>query len=572
MNRLRFKLDWPHIRRRLTGTAFVALATFAILMAPDLVYKAKGSVIYPLTSPHFWPVILLMALLLTMTAARWLRWLTMALIIVGQLVWFGALEFFGGVLKPEQLQLAMQQMDEVAIGLQTSLRILAPAAVIVAVAALALIVAQERFGERYAWRSRAGGALLITLIAVYCGRIALHTDLFIMYPSAMTPSALGPMHAGVLAVRTAWAQQDIAPDPAKVTYRVGLGERHDGPVTVIVIMGESVNAMRLGLYGFPRDTSPNLNATEKAPPEGFTLQKKVGFSAGIATIASVPNFIKIPYYPVGLGKSSMSIFRVASDNGFKSYYYSAQLQHSLEIAGEAHRIERVETADRWGERLAQVHDDLIIDFLRETPFSQRRFFFLHQRVNHAPYYDNCDHVKAEVDTLKPEGPSGDDIRRNQYDNGLRCFDRSMKKIFDWAVAQPGEVYVFYSSDHNELMGEQGMWGHGPTHFLLSVVPMMLFTNKPDGAIARAFADMRLPTAFDFTALIARAVGTSVTVDGYDPNVFFVNAPLPFGLSGFLRVTRLANGDFRSEHINRSGKLLENQIVRLPEERAYQYAK
>ncbi|WP_342359740.1 sulfatase-like hydrolase/transferase [Terrarubrum flagellatum] len=565
-------IDLRLLAERAPGVVALSAATFGVLMAPDLIFQRRGIGVHPFESRQYWPVVLLLALFLTMTEPRWLRVTVMSVIAFGQFVWFGALQFFGGVLKPEQLQLAAHQADEVAIGLEASFGLLAPAIVIVALTTLALFLTQEFLGRRFALRSRPGGVLLITLLTIYVARIFLHTDLFLMYPSAMTPSALGPIHSLGVAIRASWTQREIAPDPKKTSYVLGVGERHDGPVTIVVIMGESVNAARLSLYDFARDTTPNLKAFEISPPPGFVLLKKVGFSAGVATIASVPNFMKIPYYPVGLGMSPMSIFRIASDNGFRSFYYSAQLAHSLDIAGDAHLIEQVETAENWGDRLAQIHDDLIIDFLHETPPAQRRFFFLHQRVNHAPYIDNCDHVAATLYALKPEGPSAEDLRRNDYDNGLRCFDRSMKQIFDWASAQPGEVDVFYSSDHNELMGEQGMWGHGPTHFLLSVVPMMLFTNRGDGAIANAFREMRLPTAFDFTALIARALGTSVTVEGYDPDIFYVNAPLPFGLSGFLKVTRLADGNFRSEHFNRSGHHLETQVVRLPDEIEYKYAK
>src|SRR5690606_15010178 len=92
------------------------------------VFRSFGFPVHPFASTHFWPVTAALALLITTTRAAWLRRAVLGWLIFGQLVWFGCLSFFGGVVKPEQLQLASHQLDEVWIGIVTGLRIMAPGA------------------------------------------------------------------------------------------------------------------------------------------------------------------------------------------------------------------------------------------------------------------------------------------------------------------------------------------------------------------------------------------------------------------------------------------------------------
>ena len=234
-------------------------------------------------------------------------------------------------------------------------------------------------------------------------------------------------------------------------------------------------------------------------------------------------------------------------------------------------VDRIETLDTHEKRLSQVHDDMLLEWLNALPSHRaKRFMFLHQRVNHTPYEENCDHVAAEINILKPQGRSKNELRANEYDNGMRCYDRSLAKIMAYAASQPGDVYVFVTADHNEVMGEfQDLWGHGTSHLYVTMVPMMLLTNKPDGAVAQAFKALKFPTAFEMAALIARTLGTGVTVDGYDPNRFFANSTLPFAYAGFIDATRNADGSFLAVQKARNGKTVKEETIRLPAQ-AYRF--
>lgn len=548
------------------------LLTLAGFFGPDLYFQWQGKPIDPFGSIDHWTMAVLLAALVTLTSAKWLRRTVLAVLAFNQAVWFGALNFYGAVLKPEQVELGLLEPVEAKDGVFAHLDLIVPGLMAAGLALLVMLVAQEWLGRRLAIRSRTGTVLLTLFIGLYVGRLMTHVSQHLMYPNALTPSVLGTTHAVVVGVRQTYFQTAAAAnDPPKVTYRFSKGEQHEGPVTVIVVMGESINGLHMGIYGYERDTSPRLKEFIAHMPAGFSLTHKLGFSSGTATLASAPMFLKIPYYPANLGRSPVNLLGIARDNGFQNYYFSAQFAQTLEVANGRAFVDRIETLDTQGGRIGEIRDDVLIENMESLPKDEaRRMIFLHQRVNHTPYLENCDHLDAEINTLKTSSRTVEGVRINDFDNGMRCYDRSLARIFDYASKQPGAVYVFVTADHNEAMGElEGIWGHGSSHLYVTLVPMMLFTNRPDGAIAQAFSQLKFPTSFEMSALVARTLGTSVTVDGYDPKRFFANSTLPFAYAGFIDVTRNSDGSFTSVQKGRNGKTVREDVIRLPQA-AYKY--
>jgi Sulfatase len=177
--------------------------------------------------------------------------------------------------------------------------------------------------------------------------------------------------------------------------------------------------------------------------------------------------------------------------------------------------------------------------------------------------ENCSHV-PEVFRFDVKSGSPEERRRAAYDNGLLCADRAIDALFEAFSKMPGAVYVFYMSDHGELMGTAGRWGHSFTDLRVAHVPMLLFTNRPDAAIEEAFADERPLSAFEFASLTARALGHSVEVRADTRNTFYVNGTLPFGRGGFLEVKRTAAPDvFEVGFAGPRGSIERREEVRLP---------
>jgi glucan phosphoethanolaminetransferase (alkaline phosphatase superfamily) len=106
------------------------------------------------------------------------------------------------------------------------------------------------------------------------------------------------------------------------------------------------------LYDFKADTTPNLSSWRANLPARFTLIPRLGFSGGLDTYASVPTLLRAAYWPVQAQTFGVNLFELAHQQGFKSWYFSAQTLNFLEAAGGAPHAERIATVPN-DERLAR---------------------------------------------------------------------------------------------------------------------------------------------------------------------------------------------------------------------------
>jgi len=278
----------------------------------------------------------------------------------------------------------------------------------------------------------------------------------------------------------------------------------------------------------------------------------------------MPLFLNTHWHPRDIALSydrPANLFALAKHNGFQTYVYSVQRRHILMLGG-LELVDSIRTVDeRWPE-YERRRDDLLIDDLAGMPKGDRRFVFLHQHVNHTPYRDHCRHA-PETNVFTAAGTGLDEQREADYDNGLLCYDRNLDMIFEYFAAQPGAVYVFVTADHNDLTGEFGKWGHMSIHVANAWVPMLLFTNRPDGPIAQAFRETPLLTHFQLARLVARALGFDVIDPNSRPDTFFVSSSGGFGRDGYLEVHAEQDPDtFEVTKRNGRDQVLETSRVQM----------
>jgi hypothetical protein len=160
--------------------------------------------------------------------------------------------------------------------------------------------------------------------------------------------------------------------------------------------------------------------------------------------------------------------------------------------------------------------------------------------------------------------SNDDRRRAAYDNGLRCWDRDVNAVVQPLLKRRGAVHIFITSDHSELMAENGSWGHGFTDLRVAMVPMMLLTNRPQSEVATLYKSWSPPTTYHLAQTVAQAFGVHLDTPGTAGNRFFLNNTMPFALAGFMEVEQLKPGEYRVKNFARNGQMLSEEISNLPE--------
>jgi glucan phosphoethanolaminetransferase (alkaline phosphatase superfamily) len=363
-----------------------------------------------------------------------------ALLALNQIVWTGYVVYFGEPLRPEHLLVFREETTDTAIGALAEWRTFLPWIAVLAIGAALLVFLQWREDDaRLGWRV-SGWALAIASTAMTVAWM-LHPRIDAAFPGAHSGSLYGPYQAAVGAIRFSMTAVSAASLHVHAQTQVQVA-RVAEPVTVVVIMGESINATRLSLYGFKPDTTPELAKWRTAPPAGFTLVPEIGFSGGLDTYASVPTFLRPAYWPVGEERFDVNLFELAHRQRVKTWYLSSQTANFLEAAGGAPHAEDIEFVVNDGElakRAQQLPDR-----------GEDSFIFLHQRANHAPYISCAYLPKGHFTRFRASTDSSDDQRRTDYDNGLRCWEQDVMVLVTPFLKRRGAVHIFITSDHSEI--------------------------------------------------------------------------------------------------------------------------
>jgi glucan phosphoethanolaminetransferase (alkaline phosphatase superfamily) len=469
------------------------VATWILLLLPDFLLYFSGYSVEAAVKLKALVFAAIIAFLVTTAKSRRFRMAAIAFLVVNQIVWTGYVVYFGEALSPEHLLLVQHEARDTILGVLDGWRSLLPWLLTLLAGGAALAVIQWHEGRYAPWRSRISGAAFVALLVAAPAAWMMHPRIDAAFPGKHTASIYGPYQAAVGALRISMTH--VAATNLNIH---GQTQAQAAPsaelVTVVVVMGESINPARLSLFNFSADTTPELAKWRSTPPAGFTFIPEMGFSGGLDTYASVPAFLRAAYWPVQAEKFGINLFDLAHRQGFKSWYFSAQTLNCLEAAGGAPHAERIETVP---------NADGLAKLAEEIPNSpDNSLIFLHQRVNHTPYTSNCAPAPEGLYIFNGDAGSTDDKRRAAYDNGLRCWDRDVTSIVAPFLKRRGAVYIFITSDHSELMAENGRWGHGFTDLRVAMVPMMLLTNRPESDVATLFKSWSPPTTYHLAQTVA----------------------------------------------------------------------
>lgn len=530
------------------------VVTWIVLLLPDFLLYWSGYAVEAAVKIKPLVYAAIIALLLSTAKSRSFRMAAIAFLVLNQIVWTGYVVYFGQSLSPEHLLLVQQEVNDTALGVLDDWQALLPWLLTLLAGAAILVAMQWREGVNAQWRSRLSGLSFVALIITATTIWMLQPRINVAFPGKHTGAMYGPYQAAVGAFRLGMTKVAAA----SLNIRGQTQEKTAlpaEPVTIVVVMGESINASRLSVLGFNADTTPTLAKWRSVPPEGFTLIPQIGFSGGLDTFASVPGFLRAAYWPVQAQKFGVNLFELAHRHGFKGWYFSAQTLNYLDAAGGAPHAERVATVpsdDELAKLAATIPDN-----------AENSFVFLHQRVNHSPYTNNCAATPG-LYIFNAEMGSADDQRRAAYDNGLRCWDRDVVALAEPFLKRQGAVHIFITADHSELMEENGRWGHGFTDLRVAMVPMMLLTNRPQSDVASLFKSWSPPTTYHLAQTVALGLGVRLETPDIVANRFFLNSTMPFALAGFIEVEQVKPGVYHMKNFSRNGQLVNQEVTDLPE--------
>ena len=488
----------------------------------------------------------------------WLVSIILLLLFSFTLAWHLTFAYFGDTIKPELFILFLKPdhfADTVAATVDDARR-LAPVVGVVLFSISATFIALWMIPAPDSWISGYSPYFAVAIFCLFAFHAIFHRNENVVYPSVSMLGPIGTIYAIARPIHWTFNDQFLAPPTRESSLSYSLGPLNDDPVTVVVLMGESIAARRMSIYGGVEGTTPRLEK-RKADTGEFRLLTHLGFSFGSASNSSIAAFLSGSPFPERRS-DARSLFQVAKEQGFETAYVSGQKRSPLDLTAGAAEVSNVVTRESLNSIPGKVKDWALLDILKNTPANNRSFFFVYPRVNHAPYYS----YRRDKDEVYYAHPTNSEELLHNYDIGIRSFDQFTDELFSTLQSRPGAVYAFVTSDHNEFLGENGIVGHNISGSLESaMVPVMLFTNRPDDPITVDFEALKQPDAFQVAQLVLRTMGAEVRIKQFDEETFYVNNALPFGRAGYLSVARTAEpGIYEVIAYDRSGNGGEGKVV------------
>jgi arylsulfatase len=304
--------------------------------------------------------------------------------------------------------------------------------------------------------------------------------------------------------------------------QAGCGSGGGEGIGAILITCDTLRADRLGFYGFPGATSPNLDALASESivyDSAWSTAPLTGPALSALLTGRLPVELGLADNRNVLSGAATTLAERLSASGIATAAVVSNwtLRRRPELAdagvqqGFAHFDDRMETPEAsrpdLKERTASDTTDAALSWLDEgleTGAHGGRFFlWVHYQDPHGPYTPPPDCL-APFDPLGEEALApGADHRglgqlpayqvvdeerrpaayRARYEAEIRYFDRELGRLVDGLRARGllGRVHVFFTADHGESLGEHGYYFSHGQHLHQELVRVPLLVRPPGGA-------------------------------------------------------------------------------------------
>ncbi|OQX40771.1 MAG: hypothetical protein B0D82_02830, partial [Candidatus Sedimenticola endophacoides] len=271
-----------------------------------------------------------------------------------------------------------------------------------------------------------------------------------------------------------------------------------GPMNLVLIMGKSVNPEHMSLFGFERDTTPRLRGLLDDP--SFVATRAI--AGGINTKVAVQTFFNLKHEPANvqhLFRQDANLMAMAKRRGMTTHYISAQTANLATYLGDG-QIDHFFSKEDDVEGVMRKYDEILIERLDRIDLGRSNCIVLHQRGSHSPY------EKFHPDRFDryPEDVEDDHARRvNTYHNSLYFTDHVTAELIGRLRSKSTlPVYVVFVSDHGELMGEDGKYGHSMLEPGVANIPFLFYAINGRPEIIEAARALSMPTHYEIGEFVA----------------------------------------------------------------------
>lgn len=264
------------------------------------------------------------------------------------------------------------------------------------------------------------------------------------------------------------------------------------PDTVVLVISESINRGHLSLYGYARDTTPQLLLQQQSEAGRFGVFRHA-WSVDATTIAALRNF----FYMGQPDSAPQHLLALARASGYQTWWISnhddlaidqehAQLAHSVHMLNKTPGRSALSLDENTLPVLEAALKDpaprklIVLHLLGSHPHYQLRF--PQERV---PFRN----AKDDIDQgMKDQGRS---IRvrnlRNDYDSAIHYHDAVVAATLNLTRQHGKKAAWVYFSDHGQEVGHVGEHvGHSALTAEGYRVPVLFWGDAVEGLPSRTF--------------------------------------------------------------------------------------
>ncbi|MFK3648546.1 sulfatase-like hydrolase/transferase [Lysobacter enzymogenes] len=264
-------------------------------------------------------------------------------------------------------------------------------------------------------------------------------------------------------------------------YRIQAAPVAAPPQAIWLVIFDSTRLDRWSPAGPARDTTPNLSGWIDRGQAHWHR----GIAGAVATRASLTlllNGVREPGHLRQLRSHESNLFRLAKRAGYRTYWLSTQYGGDLLQELDARSIDVARSREDAAAAVQARGDDAIFAQLDAAAPArgERRLMVLLLRTAHLPFEDAYRRHGARYRRWPDSAAAGaldaGHARRNAYDNAIAYQDDLIARLYRRFETMGERGLFVVTSDHGQMLGEDGVWGHNVLTPHVAQVPMLVRTR------------------------------------------------------------------------------------------------
>lgn len=500
--------------KKYLNNVILAILIFNLFIGSDFYQQIFFDKLRILPDIGFIFILSIFSVCLSFARSRALIIITILLFLI-QLIEYIHFAYFGDFISPNAIGLIVSEAGEILTSGASAFKriytiILLPLILLVSIFTFLIWVKDNRVSSNLALLP------LIIILAITPIKVIKNSNFSIFYPDQTMHTMRNGLYAfsGYFFKILPAQFNNHKPQNEYKKYEI---QRISNPenITIILVIGESVNYEHMSIYGYQRETNTEIT---KLLEEGMIFRK--GISSSTSTKISLPlilNSIREPNNEDMLLSKEANLFKLAKDNGFQTIYISAQESVLSRGIGSSY-IDIMTVFENEKELFSVKQDEALIEILDRIKPADKNFIVLHQRNSHSPYEANYSH-RNEFKWFDESVKDHKSYVINTYDNSIIFNDFLLKKMIDYFKEKWSPFNFFFTSDHGEMLGENGLFGHLNFHINATKVPFLYYSDIDDEKFAKAIEDNI--THYEICLLIAQKLGFKINNLNAKKGLFFI---------------------------------------------------